>query len=314
MQLLSEPYRCHPPDSKCYYQDDDTRLYHTLHQQRLFFRHYGAERNDLLSVQLVCRTLAIRGDWHRRVNPDFLNITYIHSGETLVRINDFSFVAEPGDLILMPPGSDYEFGTRRKAVRSGLVVQGSLVEMILHNLHGKYVFPNLPAAFVESKIECFFQAEDAGEHQLSVWCFDLLSSLKKSEDSMQVPEEMQKVLKKIKKQLEHPLSLELLAREAGVSTRTLTRLFQKHLQVSPHQYLLRMRMKRACQMLSCEEFSVKEVAISVGYGNALNFSTEFRRLLGCSPTQYRMQKNRDVLPGDLELLPELIAPKNDFIV
>lgn len=281
-------------------------------QQRLFYRNCPSEDNDLLSVLLICRILAMPGDWHHRIKPDFLAVTYVHSGETQVRINDFSFTAEAGDLLLMPPGSDYELRTTRKAVRSGLIIQGSLPGLILQKLRNRYVFSDNEQRGFAEKIEQFFRNAELDEHRLSVLTFDLLSSLNSFDATRQLPEVLQKVLQKMKKHLDHVLVLDDLAKEAGVSARTLGRIFQKHLQISPHQYLLRMRMRRACQMLSCEDFSIKEIAISVGYPNALNFSTEFRRLLGCSPSVYRTRKNRPPLPQPLDLLPDLPGEQKDY--
>ena len=101
MKKLITPYRNTPSDAKCLYKNGNTQFFNSLHQQNLFLRHYAADHENLLSMRLICRTLAMPGDWHRRINPDFLNITYIHSGDTFVRINDKSFLAEPGDLILV---------------------------------------------------------------------------------------------------------------------------------------------------------------------------------------------------------------------
>jgi quercetin dioxygenase-like cupin family protein len=151
MQKLASPYHRDPPEARCYYQNGATRFYHAPHQQNLFLRHYAPETPELLSVLLVCRTLAMPGDWHRKVNPDHLAITFVHSGKTLVRIGEESFEVGEGDLFLLPPGMDHEFGTGEKAVRSGIIIQGSLVEPILLNLHGKYVFSKEEAAFAERR-------------------------------------------------------------------------------------------------------------------------------------------------------------------
>ena len=69
-----------------------------------------------------------------------------------------------------------------------------MVEVILRSLHGKYVFTGLGADFAAARIERFFREEDADEHQLAVWSFDLLSALKRTEKVLQVPELLQKVL------------------------------------------------------------------------------------------------------------------------
>ncbi len=302
MQKLTTPYRSSPSAMKCYYQDGNTSFFHAPHQKNLYMRHCAPDAAGLLSVLLICRTLALPGDWHRKINPDYLGITWIHSGETLVRINDESFVAEAGDLFLLPPGSDYEFGTRTEAVRSGIIVQGSVVEAVLMNLRGKNIFSGIEAKFAEEKMERFFTGKDAGEHQLSLWSFDLLAMLKNNKSVSPLPQELQKAVQKIKKHPEMPLSLESLSREAGVSSRTLTRLFQKHLQMPPHRYLIRERMQRACAMLEFGELSIKEIAITVGYPDVLNFSTGFRQFFGCSPSEYRLRKSRNaIFPTELHL-------------
>lgn len=313
MRKLPRLYHGDPPDARCYYQNGATRFFHAPHQQNLFLRHYAPETPDLLSVLLVCRTLAMPGDWHRKINPDHLAITFVHSGKTLIRIGEEAFEVGEGELFLLPPGLDYEFGTTEKAVRSGIIVQGSLVEPILLNLHGKYVFAKEEAAFAESRFEPFFQEKDMGEHARAVWAFDLLSSLKSRDMPVPVPVPLQNVIRTMKKHLGQPLLLEDLARSGGMSSRTLTRLFRHHLHISPHQYLVRLRMKRACQMLAWEEFSVKEIAISVGYPNALNFSTEFRRLLGCSPTRFRRQRGQGIV-RELEALPDLPSSAGDLVI
>lgn len=314
MQKLSSPYRCTPSDARCYYQNGESTFFTSLHQQNLFLRHCAAHCDDLLSVRLICRTLALPGDWHRRINPDFLNITYIHSGETCVRINDQSFLAEPGDIILLPPGSDYEFGSNKKAVRSGIVVQGKAVITILQNLRGKYFFPAAETASLEPKIERFFQEQYADEHELAVWSFDLLSSLKNDDAKILVPDILHKVIVKMQKNLATPQKLDRLAAGTGVSPRTLSRMFIKYFQMPPHKYLIKLRMQRACQMLAWEEFSIKEIAISVGYPNALNFSTEFKRIMGCPPSRYRLLENMNSEPFGLDPLPDSAASSNDMVI
>ena len=73
-------------------------------------------------------------------------------------------------------------------------------------------------------------------------------------------------------------------------------------------------MQRACQMLSWEEFSIKEIAAAVGYPNALNFSTEFKRIMGYPPSLFRLQDNADILQEKLQLLPvHSVSEENEMI-
>lgn len=311
MKNLSTPYRRCPADRKCYYQNGESTFFNSPHQQNLFLRHCGMNNESLLSVRLICRTLASPGDWHRRINPGFLTITYIHSGETSMRIENHSFLAEPGDLILLPPGTDYEFGTNKKSVRSGIVIQGKIIPEFLKNLHGKYIFTDRELIGLEPKIERFFQEKNIDDHELAVWSFDLISSLKNDEAKIHIPQTLYKVIQNMQKNLSEPLKLEKLAADSGVSSRTLSRMFIKHFQMPPHKYLIRLRMQRACQMLAWEEFSIKEIAYSVGYPNALNFSTEFKRIVGCPPSRYRIMGNINNPQFDL---PDVSSPERDEVI
>ena len=72
----------------------------------------------------------------------------------------------------------------------------------------------------------------------------------------------------------------------GCDRSTLTRLFKRYLGKSPHQYLIGLRMRQAARLLEEHSLSVKEVAERAGYGNALNFSTEFRKFFGKSPRNW----------------------------
>ena len=65
-------------------------------------------------------------------------------------------------------------------------------------------------------------------------------------------------------------------------------LFKKHMQMSPQEYLIRLRMKKACEFLVVPNATIASVASSVGY-DQFAFSRLFKKTMGISPTDY--QKN-----------------------
>uniref|UniRef100_UPI003D025875 GlxA family transcriptional regulator n=1 Tax=Alcaligenes faecalis TaxID=511 RepID=UPI003D025875 len=87
--------------------------------------------------------------------------------------------------------------------------------------------------------------------------------------------------------LHKPLSLAVLARQAHVSPRTLHRRFQEQYGESPAQWLIRARVQRAQELLESSELSVEQVVGEVGLGSAANFRSQFQRIVGVSPSQYR---------------------------
>ena len=69
--------------------------------------------------------------------------------------------------------------------------------------------------------------------------------------------------------------------------------FKAHSGVSPGQYYIAIRMKKAKELLSDTNLPVSNVADAVGYDNALYFSRLFRNFQGMSPSAYRNMKTRD---------------------
>jgi AraC-like DNA-binding protein len=75
-----------------------------------------------------------------------------------------------------------------------------------------------------------------------------------------------------------------LAKQCGVSLRTLERYFLKQFRSSPKKWLSEKRQHTAVQMLR-GGYSVKEVASYLGYQSQAHFSREFKKHWGLSPTR-----------------------------
>ena len=56
---------------------------------------------------------------------------------------------------------------------------------------------------------------------------------------------------------------------------------------TPHEYLIRLRLAKACELLQCTDRTVGAVGNAVGYGNNSHFCAAFRRLYGMTPVEYR---------------------------
>ena len=87
--------------------------------------------------------------------------------------------------------------------------------------------------------------------------------------------------------LNRPLTLGLLAREADITTRTLTRRFAAELGMPPLQWLTSERVRRAQQLLENTDLSVEEIAEQCGLGTAANLRIHFVRQAGVTPSAYR---------------------------
>lgn len=95
--------------------------------------------------------------------------------------------------------------------------------------------------------------------------------------------------------MEEPLSLEELADMVVLSQRQLQRMFRAHLGITPTQYYLNLRLRRARELLLQTGMSVMEVTIACGFQSSCHFSKAYRNLFGHPP---RMERSRrpDVPP------------------
>jgi AraC-like DNA-binding protein len=101
-----------------------------------------------------------------------------------------------------------------------------------------------------------------------------------------------------------PLTVDDLARAAGLSRFHFSREFRRAFGESPHAYLLTRRLERAAALLRTTDHSVAEVCFAVGMRSVGSFTTSFRRMFGVSPTAYRA-----AFPpaSDLALIPACVV-------
>ncbi|MDD1537506.1 MULTISPECIES: helix-turn-helix transcriptional regulator [unclassified Bradyrhizobium] len=99
------------------------------------------------------------------------------------------------------------------------------------------------------------------------------------------------------------VDLEQAARQAGLSPFHFLRLFSSVLGVTPHQYLVRSRLRHAARLLADDDIAVTDVAYDVGFGDLSNFVRTFHRAAGVSPTRFRQASKgmRKILQEQLAL-------------
>jgi AraC family transcriptional regulator len=83
------------------------------------------------------------------------------------------------------------------------------------------------------------------------------------------------------------------AREAGLSPFHFLRIFSSVLGLTPHQHLVRARLRRAARLLAEGPRSITDVAYDVGFGDLSNFVRTFQRAAGVSPRAFRRAAKGD---------------------
>jgi len=101
----------------------------------------------------------------------------------------------------------------------------------------------------------------------------------------------------------HDIDLDGAAAEAGLSSFHFLRLFSQVLGVTPHQYLVRSRLRRAARLLAEDDARpVTEISLDVGFADLSNFVRTFHRAAGVSPSGFRKAAR-----GDRKIFQDRIA-------
>jgi len=145
-------------------------------------------------------------------------------------------------------------------------------------------------------------AEDHGEELANTVADQLIySSIRTDQDTqrLSVPSrigvrhpKLSAVIQTMEQNIEEPISPSLLARDVGMSTRQLERLFRRYLNRSPKRYYMELRLQKARNLLMQTEMSVINVALACGFSSPSHFSKCYRGHYGTTPYRERGSQAR----------------------
>lgn len=124
------------------------------------------------------------------------------------------------------------------------------------------------------------------EEQLSLLVHALLLKADSLLAETAYPAPLDMAMKLFRQPRYYRASLREMAVACGVSERTLNRLFQERLGLSPIQYQIEQRLSAACQLLEINGMTIKEIAWRCGYSSAAFFSRAFRKRFAVSPREW----------------------------
>jgi AraC family transcriptional regulator len=98
-----------------------------------------------------------------------------------------------------------------------------------------------------------------------------------------------RVVRRIDRSPDAPFTLDNMSRDAGVSPYHFLRTFERLTGVTPHQYILRARLRDAALGLASREDTILDIALQCGFGDVSNFNRAFRAEFGLTPRAYRLR-------------------------
>lgn len=89
-----------------------------------------------------------------------------------------------------------------------------------------------------------------------------------------------------------PLTMEDLAAAAGVSRRLLYNLFKREMRISPHDYLLQVRLSQALKLIEAGEMRLNEIATACGLNTPRTLNRAFHQRFGQAPSKWAKARRR----------------------
>jgi len=140
-------------------------------------------------------------------------------------------------------------------------------------------------------------ADDHGEDIANAVADQLIySSIRTDQDTqrLSVPTrigvrhpKLSQVIRQMEGNIEEPISPSILARDVGMSTRQLERLFRRYLNRSPKRYYMELRLQKARNLLMQTDMSVINVALACGFASPSHFSKCYRAHYETTPYRER---------------------------
>lgn len=99
----------------------------------------------------------------------------------------------------------------------------------------------------------------------------------------------------VESNLAHPIALNDMARQAGLSPYYFSRLFKEATGLPPYQYVLHKRIEFARRCLCQETLSIDGIAGACGFSDAVQFGKQFKKICGLTPSAFRIDARRRAL-------------------
>src|SRR3982074_2050865 len=104
------------------------------------------------------------------------------------------------------------------------------------------------------------------------------------------PKILRRIRDRIEAELDTELSLTSLAKESGYSRAHFLRMFRAATGLTPHRYVLEMRLSTAQQLLRQAKIPLADVALKCGFSSQTHMTDVFRKQLGVTPQEYRRSR------------------------
>lgn len=260
------------------------------------FLHLPSEfaRNALIYASYVGHNICDHTYLVRRSRFDYYLLAVVDSGGMFFHYDGKRFDVHAGEVLLLDCRKPHTYGAIDSAVFRYIYFRGGSSDEYYRLLAGTQGYYTRPARSVEmqSAIQSIFAlVTDAtyDEHRISVQLYRILAALAGSDghgESVQNAAVL-RAIAYMERHFFEKLTIEQIADEVNLSEYYFSRLFRRCTSMSPHAYLVNLRITMARQLLTGSQKSVERIAEECGFHSTTNFIRSFREHVGCTPKQFR---------------------------
>lgn len=200
------------------------------------------------------------------------------------------------DVLVMFPGEKIHYRALTDWTIKWVGVDGSRVEELFGALGVTRAHPifkpqryETAARLIDALCDTKYDSSVAVTYRLQSLLCELFATLLSDTARETASDPILSAIEIIKYNYSRELNIKQLADSLFLNSAYFSRLFKKRTGMSPKKYILQTRMTRAKELLSTTDCSIKEISVTVGYGDPLYFSKLFYKTERITPSGYRQQ-------------------------
>ncbi len=246
----------------------------------------------ILSVhQYDCTT----DKWGYRETRNFHFISLIQKGSALHKFKDRDLLASAGEMIFLNGGESYH-------VRSNSSTSSYVIAFEADNAPASFVINQLDTTKIKNIWEHVMRHRNLNFAEDVYYCmsklYELLSYIQHIQHfgvlkTQPLKERLTNAQYFIMKNFDNPdLCAETIAKQCGISANHLRTTFKTEFNMTPHQFLVTLRMKEAIRLLMNSTKTIEQISEACGYIDPTNFTRAFKQYAKMSPSEYRKSKKQ----------------------
>ena len=273
-----------PPQAVGVRQPDSLRLEHSLRVEGIYTFFYQEKEQGFL----------FSGESH-----PMTELTYVDQGTLHSVVDGQDLLLKQGDIVIYGPNQWHmqyaDIGVAPRFVTISFDTRGGKLSTLLNR---KFSAPQNIVTLLQSmlreqeRMDTF--SPDIILSQLNLLLLELSREVEsptggKLQASNAVHSEneiIRQAQQFISSHIREKLSVPLVARQVDVSPSYLTALFHKNLQISPGEYIRRIKLQESKQMIRENNLNFTEIAAELQYSTVHHFSRQFKEKFGITPTEY----------------------------